>query len=66
MSTSYVCPECEYRVVLVDGGGVWRTIMCRECNEEMKYDEDDAEVDFVGHTEVGRDYKIVSDDADEV
>jgi ribosomal protein L37AE/L43A len=64
MTTSYVCPDCDHRVVMVDGGGVWRTMLCRECNTEMQYDEDDASVEFVGHTEVDRDYRL-SEAADE-
>jgi hypothetical protein len=39
MSEKRVCPECESTVVLVDGGGVHRTILCHDCNVPMEYEE---------------------------
>ena len=38
MSTRYECPSCGTKVVLIDSGGVYREIICDECNVEMGYD----------------------------
>jgi DNA-directed RNA polymerase subunit RPC12/RpoP len=39
MSTRYKCPSCGTKAVLVNSGGVYREIICDECNVEMKYDD---------------------------
>lgn len=49
MSTGYICPDCEFTVVLVNSGGVWRDIICRDCGVEMEYDED-VSTEYNGET----------------
>lgn len=43
-----------------DSGGVWHTILCRECDVEMKYDNenDDVRVEYVGHKKADVDYRL--------
>lgn len=35
MGTKYRCTHCNSEVVLVTSGGVARTIICSQCNDEM-------------------------------
>lgn len=37
MSSRYECPSCGVRTVLVNNGGVYRDMICDDCNIEMDY-----------------------------
>lgn len=39
MSNQYHCSGCDTRVVLVDCGGVARTLVCTHCGHEMNYEK---------------------------
>ena len=58
MSTLYHCGGCDNRTVIVDSGGVARTLICAYCNCEMDF-EDTVETEYVGHESEYNDYQIV-------
>lgn len=60
MGTKYICPHCETEVVLVNSGGVSRSIICVECNAEMDHIER-VDTEYVGHKQEDT-YRIVDND----
>lgn len=61
MSKRYHCGGCDTRIVIVDSGGVSRSLICNYCNSEMEY-ETDVETEYVGHEDKFNDYQIVRND----
>lgn len=58
MGEKRTCSSCHSSVVLENSGGVYRTIICHQCNVEMTYDGD-VETEYVGHKSSENDYKVV-------
>ena len=45
-SKTMECPtdSCEYRITVVETGGVWRDILCHECGSELVAADDQRSV----------------------
>lgn len=63
MSNKYACPTdgCENGAVLVNSGGVARTLICPDHNVEMTWVES-VSTEWVGIEDPDNDYAIVEDD----
>lgn len=59
MSNHYECPEdgCTNGAVLVDSGGVARTLICPQHNREMEY-VGSVDTEWVGVEDPENDYRI--------
>lgn len=51
MCDYYRCEDCDNAAVLINSGGVFRTLCCPDCGCEMQYSDSNHSEEWVGHEE---------------